>query len=342
MIKRIILIIALVLSNVHIVVADNEMLESFSTSLERLWQEKSCSSSFNTNTNYDIISLACEGNYSYRDRLTFLDFAFKNHLQMEKEDHRIDKTDGFYLYKFFRSNNPKPFFIKLYFRSANVLWPNHLGKVRVAFFVNHIESSRQVIEWKKLGIKINYIVNPFTADSQKISQQVKSYGQSLWVNLPYQNNNNNNTQTLTIETAANKQALDQYLNQVFLSIPQPDGFLTGGGNYFSFNTFAVRNLIKNLKERKVPLILDENKKERISYATAQILGQKSYWVDFVVNEKNITQVWQTLKRKTATDNNLVIILAQANSQFVYNFIEKQITNDVFEFILLPSTTLEKN
>lgn len=314
--------------------AENNFLKNLSNSLELLWQKKSCSSTSEATSNYTIVSLACKGNYSYKDRLTFLDFVFKNHLQIEKEEHRIEKTDGFYLYRLVQDHNSKPLFIKLYFRSAKILWPNDLGKIRIAFFVSNVESSRQVIEWKELSIDINYALNPFAEEAQKIYEQVKSYGQSVWVDLPYQNRKNNSNQTLTIQTTAHEKTLDYYLDQVFASVPQPDGFLTGGGNYFSFNTFAVRNLIKNLKKRKVPLILDVNKQEKISYATAQILGQKSYWVDYVLTADNIAQVWEQLKKKS-TNNNLVVIQTQADARFVYNFIEKQISNIPFEFVLLP-------
>lgn len=316
-------------------------VESMSSEITKAFVQKSCATSFDGQEEYDFLSLACEGNFTLQDRQAVLDIFFKNKLYLKKETYRLEGDNGFYLYKLEAANLQKPLYVKFYFRNAALLWPNHEGmtkSLRLALVVGEVQNPAQVIQWQSLGIPVNYAIDPFARQAQPTARQVREYAQSLWLDMSYQNKPVPVTygHSLTIQQALDEEQLNRYMDNVLSIVKNPDGVITGKGNYFSEHTYAVRKLIENLKARKIPLVLDENKVSRISYATAEILGQQAYWVDFIISkEQSFDKIWTDIESSSRSDS-LVVIKVQADNmqafRFLYDVLQKK--KNLFHFMFL--------
>ncbi|MDH5718080.1 MAG: divergent polysaccharide deacetylase family protein [Spirochaetia bacterium] len=307
-------------------------INNIAEEISKLWSDKNCANHITRDFGYIIASLACEGGYAKAERNNFLDLLFSKGFVLKKESYELEKRQGIYLYKMeYPSNSGQFVYFKLYFRNADFLWPRTpLERKIIALYVQDLYQHDDLIMWQTLGVPISYGVLPFRAETSFISDKVREYEQELWMALSLEPLviTPEKGEFLLVKEAHDLEKINTYLDEALQQTGKIKGISNRMGSRFMTETYLVRHLFSQMKEKEINYFLDTwTNQDSVGYETAAIMQLKSYRRDIILDHKissqNLIKHWEWFEKRFSEKESGIIVVHAANKA-AFEFIKEKI------------------
>ena len=308
-------------------------LSTVAEELAALWPEKGCAHYVTRYSGEPLISLACKGDYTSRERQQFLDDIFKKGFILKEQTEKLSPRSGFYLYKTeYPLGSGKLVFIKLYFRDAVFLWPKTpFNDGSVAVFVEDVYRLKDLVKWQSLGVPLSYGVVPHKRETREVSEKIRTYKQAeLWMSLSLEPVKMSplRGKILRVGDAMDPEKLKTFLDESFAEVGEVKGVNNRMGSLFTKNVYAMRRLVAALKEREVDYFLDtQTTRSSVAYETAQIMSMHAFKRDYILDHHTNLQYLQknwAYTMKALKDKGWAIVIVHAGNWRSYEFIKEMI------------------
>ncbi len=317
------------------------------TQMTYFWpDEEGCAYELLNYSGYQMISIACEGDYSAETRNRVLSYLFENKILVKEENYRLEKKSGLYLYKLLPMEvkdqaNAGFLFLKIYVRNARILWPVHeRKKPQIALYVQGLTTVNELIDWQTLGVNLTYGVKPGSPETGSLIEKIDSYGQEIWIAIrleSVQTASDQQVKVLEIASARDSHELGLYLDQLLPETNVITGVSSIEGSLFMNDVVSLRNLFLELRRRGIHYFLDTLQEQSGSYDTARIMSLNAYRsdVNFPEEEDKMMEAWSKATRK-ARETGTAIIVIEAGNGNARSFIQKHISEveKIMEFSTL--------
>lgn len=273
--------------------------EKLASEIKSIWTKESCSSYISEEPDFDLISIACSGNFSTNERRSLLDIIFRNGLFVKDESIQQKKASAWYVYRVESEDKRRPLYLKLYIRNAEKLYPDpKIKEQKVAVLVSGISKPEDVQEWNVLGVPLIYLVNPWSEERSETLSKVREYNQEFWLELKFspekpQAYEENEINRQNIRDA---EWLNSYMNSVFADSQGVGGVYLKDVAFFSNDIFALRTLLSTLRERGIIRIYVE-KANRSIRETAEIMSMELFEADAFGRDVESGKKFSVEKRK---------------------------------------------
>jgi hypothetical protein len=173
--KKILIVAALLFTGFFTVIPGQEETKPDSLNLlvkeiRRIWPNGNCAENLSGNKKFIIVSLACSGDYTSKNRNIFLKTVLGKGWNVEKETYRIDPNSAGYFYKFSNNKN-KYFYVKLFFRNPLIVWPVHENhRPKIAILVNNVKDVSNLDFWETIKLPLSVSIN---IEDEKSGQSIK-------------------------------------------------------------------------------------------------------------------------------------------------------------------------
>lgn len=297
----------------------------------KLWPQDKCGSHTTTDHGTRLLSVACSGNFTKKDRKLFLDVLYQYGLKINRETSRFSRNSGIYTFhaEYANSKNKWDDFklvVKLFFREATYLYKSPYSKPRVALYVDNVYSLDDLLRWQSLSIPVSYGVAPFRQFSEEIARKVKEYRQELWLSLSLDpmDMTADLGSVLTVKDVIEQGFISEYATRAIEQTGEIKGVNDRLGDPFVKNIHALRTLFTVLKKKDVPHVLDTGRVTgSAAYQTAKLMGFKSHTATGYLTDdcswKSASSRWVQFS-KALNRNGKAILVVQADKEDCFKFL----------------------
>ncbi|GEM_PF-3939239 len=309
-------------------------LSTVANDLTTVWPQGQCSHVISREVTYEMISVACVGDYSAAERNAFLDVLFTSGYFLKNETVQVGKTEGQFLYKAVHREDESPLFVKLYIRGAQNLYPDPQNSLPAAMvMITGVSRAEEVRRWNALGIPLSYSVNPVSPEVKEIQTLIEEYRQKMWVEIKFADAKPKvfNPSHLTPETVRNSEKLSMFLDAVFREDVRAEGVHLSNVNDFAKDIYALRTLLQALKDRGITRIYASTANPVLA-ETAEIMSLSLYATDFNLLRGNPVDKARALKIAEAQGMMLYTIEAERFDLIESGRKKLHIVDDTFRFV----------
>ncbi len=352
------------------VFASNDGAQLLKDAILQLWDDGKgdvCSSMISSRKGYPFISIACERDYSEKDRQKFLDVLFSYNASLKNEDFEIKKKSGIYLYKVeYPSQSGSYAYIKLFFRNAYDLYPDMLKRnKKISIFVKDLATKEELFLWQSLGVPIAYSVIPNNDQSREIAEKISNYNQELWLSIDLSEGIQESIieNSLSEKNAGDPEVMNQYLNNLLGQLQYFDekeegksllaknisGFVFSQEADYLQNIYALRMLLENVKSRQINSILMTGmESDGVVKPTALVMGYGVYNSTLIIQENQSRKYLESAiygdLKKSLENNGYALLVLDAQNTGAANYLKSVIRKMEKDYIFMPVSRFpsEKN
>jgi len=159
-------------------------LKALGDEMAGLWGEKVCVAEPGSKHEEQVISIACNAEYTSAERDKVLDFLFKKGFLFRGESYDIKGTTGHYWYRFEHreGNRLRSVFVRMHITSQGALWGSVKPPARIAVYVDNLATADELTAWQTLGIPLSFGLKP-SESAKELAQQIDEYKQEAWLAL---------------------------------------------------------------------------------------------------------------------------------------------------------------
>lgn len=163
---------------------ENLDLRTLAGELAALWGEKACQGELTSKYEEQVISIACDAEYTTNERNRMLDLLFKKGFQFRGESYDIKGNTGHYWYKFeYRDGNrQRTVYVRLHIASQGALWGATKPAPRVAIYVDNLATTDELTAWQTLGVPLAFGLKA-SENAKELAQRIEEYKQEAWLSL---------------------------------------------------------------------------------------------------------------------------------------------------------------
>jgi hypothetical protein len=281
-----------------------------------LWGEKVCAAEPASKYEEQVISIACNAEYTSAERDKVLDFLFKKGFLFRGESYDVKGTTGHYWYRFeYREGNRvRSVFVRLHITSQGTLWGSVKPPARVAVYIDNLATADELTAWQTLGIPLSFGLKP-TENAKELAQQIDEYKQEAWLALDLRQG----AFTEPDQTASVRDIIEQDLipNHVKNSLEQTGdvwGFVVRDLNNITTTVATARAIFSAMKAEGKSFVLLPAKYNKALSTTANVMAMNARRVTYDLGgmcAKSPSKIWSYIRAKAGHGQVIVRFPAHA-------------------------------
>jgi hypothetical protein len=277
-------------------------LKALGDEMAALWGEKVCVAEPASKYEEQVISIACNAEYTSAERDKLLDFLFKKGFQFRGESYDIKGTTGHYWYRFEHreGNRVRSVFVRLHIISQGALWGAVKPPARVAVYIDNLSTAEELTAWQTLGIPLGFGLKP-TENAKELAQQIDEYKQEVWLALDLrQAAFTEPDQTASVRDIIEQELIPNHLKNSLDQTGDVWGVVVRDLNKITTTVATVRALFSAMKAEGKTYVLLPAKYNKALSTTASVMDMKARRVTLDLGgmcAKSPSRIWSYVRNK---------------------------------------------
>lgn len=291
-------------------------LAALASEIAALWEGKQCYAEPTAKNGEDVISLACNAEYSAAERNKFLDFVFKKGFVFRRESYTVSGTTGHYWYRleWRDGQRRRNLYVRMHIISQGVLWGARRPPSQVAIYVDNLATADELTAWQTLGIPIAFGLKP-DENAKELAQQIEQYKQEAWLALdPKLSSLTEEDSDISLREVLEQDLLANYFKDALEQTGDVWGITIRALNPITTNVATVRALFSAIKaEGKSYVLLPVNRHPALD-TTAHVMGMNAQRVSHDLTAmcaRSPARVWNFIRNQAKKGRMIVRFSARA-------------------------------
>jgi hypothetical protein len=291
-------------------------LKALGEEMAALWGEKVCVAEPASKYDEQVISIACNAEYTSVERDRFLDFLFKKGFLFRGESYDIKGTTGHYWYRFEyrQGNHLRQVFVRMHITSQGTLWGAVKPPARIAIYVDNLATADELTAWQTLGVPLSFGLKP-SENAKELAQQIDEYKQEAWLALDLRPAAfTEPDQTASVRDIVEQELIPNHLKNSLEQTGDVWGVVVRELNNITTTVATVRALFSAMKAEGKTYVLLPAKYNKALSTTASVMDMNARRVTYDMGgmcAKSPAKIWSYIRRKAGHGQVIVRFPASA-------------------------------
>ncbi len=305
-------------------------LKSLGDEMAALWGEKVCVAEPGSKYEEQVISIACNAEYTSAERDRMLDYLFKKGFLFRGESYDIAGTTGHYWYRFEHreGNRLRSVFVRLHITSQGALWGSVKPPARVAVYVDNLATADELTAWQTLGIPLSFGLKP-SENAKDLAQQIDEYKQEAWLALDLrQGAFTEPDQSASVRDIIEQDLIPNHLKNSLEQTGDVWGVVIRDLNNITTTVATARAVFSAIKAEGKSYVLLPAKYNKALSTTANVMDMNARRVTLDLGAmcaKSPAKIWSYVRTKAA--HGQVIVRVPANAKRCAHTLSRTLRRD---------------
>ncbi|MFZ5627784.1 MAG: hypothetical protein ACOY5B_01545 [Spirochaetota bacterium] len=305
-------------------------LKALGDEMAGLWGEKVCVAEPGSKHEEQVISIACNAEYTSAERDKVLDFLFKKGFLFRGESYDIKGTTGHYWYRFEHreGNRLRSVFVRMHITSQGALWGSVKPPARVAIYVDNLATADELTAWQTLGIPLSFGLKP-TENAKELAQQIDEYKQEAWLALDLrQGAFTEPDQSASVRDIIEQDLIPNHLKNSLEQTGDVWGIVVRDLNNITTTVATARAVFSAIKAEGKSYVLLPAKYNKALSTTANVMDMNARRVTYDMGAmcaKSPAKIWSYIRSKAG--HGQVIVRFPANAKRCAHTLSRTLRRD---------------
>lgn len=291
-------------------------LKALADEMAALWGEKACQGEPTNKHEEQVISIACDAEYTAVERNRMLDLLFKKGFQFRGESYDIKGNTGHYWYKFeYRDGNRlRTVFVRLHIASQGALWGMTKPPARIAIYVDNLATADELTAWQTLGVPLAFGLKA-SENAKELAQQIEEYKQEAWLALDLrQGAFTEPDQSVSVREIIEQELIAAHIKNSLEQTGDVWGIVIRDLNSITTTVAAARAVFQAIKAEGKSYVLLPARFNKALGTTANLMDINAKRVTYDMESmcaKNPRRIWGVIRNKARSGQMIVRFPARA-------------------------------
>lgn len=291
-----------------------------------LWGERLCAAEPGVKYEEQVISLACNAEYTAAERDKMLDLFFRKGFLFRGESYDVKGTTGHYWYRF--EHQQRMVYVRLHMTSQGVQWGSAKMPARVAVYVDNLTSADELTAWQTLGIPLTYGLGPGD-EAAVLAQRIDEYKQEVWLALDLRPEAFSEPgQSAAASDVIGQNLLPEHVKSSLEKTGDVWGVVVRDLNSLTTTVAGARAIFAAIKAEGKTYVLLPARYNRALSTTANIMGMNAHRVTHDLAgmcARSPSRIWNHIREKAGSGQ--VIVRFPANAKRCANTLSRTLRRD---------------
>ncbi|MFO1479602.1 MAG: hypothetical protein U1F40_05320 [Turneriella sp.] len=305
-------------------------LKALGDEMAGLWGEKVCVAEPGSKHEEQVISIACNAEYTSAERDKVLDFLFKKGFLFRGESYDIKGTTGHYWYRFEHreGNRLRSVFVRMHITSQGALWGSVKPPARIAVYVDNLATADELTAWQTLGIPLSFGLKP-SESAKELAQQIDEYKQEAWLALDLrQGAFTEPDQSASVRDIIEQDLIPNHLKNSLEQTGDVWGIVVRDLNNITTTVATARAVFSAIKAEGKSYVLLPAKYNKALSTTANVMDMNARRVTYDMGAmcaKSPAKIWSYIRSKAG--HGQVIVRFPANAKRCAHTLSRTLRRD---------------